>query len=108
SSFRDGLVKGSVKNRDLGKARTKDVSCGLNTLYICRVVQRCKLDAILNTAKHLIGYENRLREPLTAVNDSMSNGMDISNAMHIIYGVLRCCPGKNKINSTSQISNCLG
>src|SRR5262245_35044610 len=87
SPFWKSLMKSSVKNRNLGKAWTKDVPCGLNTLYICRVVQRCQLDAIFDAAKHLLGYENRVSEPLTAVNDSMSNRVDIGDAMNFVNRV---------------------
>src|SRR4030095_1228273 len=104
SALGEGLMKCSIKYGNLWETRTEQLARGLNALYVCGIVQRCKLDAIFNAAKHLVRNKDGVRESFASVHHSMSDGIYISDTVNDADGWFGCHPSNNEINSIAQIS----
>ena len=52
-----------------------------DTLKVCRVVKRTEVAALLNSSLNLLGNENRARELVTAVKNSVSYSANLVNRL---------------------------
>src|SRR3954471_21934163 len=74
------LVKCRVEDRDLRESRAEDFARGLYAAYVRGVMQRRKLYAVLYPAQDLVRNRDRVCKLLAAVNDPMSDRVNVRHA----------------------------
>src|SRR6185369_17562954 len=105
SSLGQRLMKRGIENRDLGQSRSEELARGLNAFYVRGVVQRRKVDAILDAAQDFVVYQNRVSESLTAVNHAMSDGMNVGDAVYAVdAGGFGRRPSNDEVNGRSHVT----
>ena len=62
------MVKRSVKDRNLGNVFTEEFPCRPNALNVVWIVERSKIDAVLNAFQDPIVNQCKLRKHLTAMH----------------------------------------
>src|SRR5438552_14399793 len=75
SSFGQGLMERRIKDRNLRKAGAEQLTRGLNAFNVSRVVQWSEFDAVLDSAKHFICYQNGMSKSLASVHHAVTNSM---------------------------------
>src|SRR3989442_9037743 len=82
--FGQSLVKRGIEYCYLRQSTTKHLTRRDNAFDIGRIVERRKVNTILYAAQHFICNQNRVCEPLAAVYNSMTNSMNIRDALNAL------------------------
>src|SRR5262245_51134442 len=69
------------------------------------IVQRRELYAILDCTQHVVVDHDRMGEVFATMHDSMSNGMNVCNALDRINRSVRTSPTKNELDSALSVAN---
>jgi len=68
-------------------------------------MQRRKLDAILDAAQDFVVDQDRVSEALASVNHSMTDGVNVGDAMDAVYaGGFGSRPSNDEVNGRSHVS----
>src|SRR5208337_3193135 len=102
SLLRQRMVKGRVKDGNLGKFRPQDLPRSPNALDVVGIVKRCKVNAVFDPFQHFVGDDGRLRKHFAAMDHPMPHGVDVSHALHL--GNARLF----RRNPSNQVLQCCG
>lgn len=81
--FGDTRMKGGIEYRYLRHAWPEHFARGPDALDVVGIVQRRKAGARLYAFQHIVGDKHGFREPLAAVDDPVSYGVNWREAPHL-------------------------
>ncbi len=102
---RQSLVERRVKDSDLRQSFAKQLARCRDAFEVRRIVQGRKIDAVFHSADHFIADQDRFLKLLAAVYDTMTNGLNIGNALDLVNArLLRRSPARDEINCGFNVS----
>lgn len=78
------LMKRRIEDCYLRKPGSEKMSRGLNALDVRGIVQRRQLDAVFDASHDFVGDQHRVSKTLSSVNDAMSGGVNVGDAVYAV------------------------
>src|SRR3954471_10924636 len=85
------MMEGRIENRDLRDISAQQIPGCNDSLYIVRIVQWRKIDALLDTLEHPIVDQSGYMEKLAAMHHAVSDCMYVAGTLDFLYaGPIGC------------------
>src|SRR5260370_22657576 len=85
-------MKRSIKNGNLRQSVAKHFSGRNDSLDIGGIMERRQLNAVFNATQDGVVNSHRLSETFTAMDHTVTNSMNIRNALNLTDAGFRTCP----------------
>ncbi len=98
-------MKRGIEDSDAWQSFAEYFARGVDAFDVGRIVKRCQINAIFDAAQDFICNQNGLLEVFAAMNDAMTDGVYVCDALDISDSrFFRTRPTQNKFDRRARVT----